>query len=416
MLIKKQRPRVVVLGAGFGGLYTFFNIRKFLSDQEVEITIVNKTNYFLFTPLLHEVATGGLAHHQVVEAIRTITKKKGAILHIAEVLKINTKQKIVDTTIGSIEYDFLVIATGATTEFFGTPGASEKTLVLKSLQDAIRIRNQFIDSFETALEAKDPVVRKKLLTFVLVGGGATGVELAGEMAEFFYDTFLSFFPGRIAKEDVVIHLVAGEQELLANFHKGMQGEARRVLINAGVRVRTGVRVTSVDDDGVTLSDNSRIESTNVMWLGGVRPNVPASDIPLGSSGARGRIVVDKNLRVQNFEKMYALGDVATFADKFLPMHAQAAVQEASIVAKNIVSEIRGKNPTAVFQYQPVGDLVSVGQWHAIGYLFNFLWTGPLAWFIWRTVYLSKFASWPKRIKIAVDWTVDIFYPRDITRI
>ncbi len=412
---QKPKPHIVILGAGFGGIYSFLHLRTYLSAKEADITIINRTNYFLFTPLLHEVATGGLAHHQVTESIRAIAHKKGITLHVAEVQKINTKEKTVETSVGVVPYDYLIIATGATTEFYGTPGAAEKTFVLKTLQDAIRIRNQCIDTFEKAVETKDPEMRKKLLTFVLVGGGATSVELAAEMAELFFDTLLKFFCGKIRKEEIKINLVVGEKEVLSSFRKGMRNEAQKVLSKSGVHVRTGVRVTSIDDTGAMLSDGSRIETMNVMWLGGIKPNVPVADVELGNPKARGRIIVDTNLRVKEQQAMYALGDVATFETESIPTHAQAAVQEAPIVARNIISEIRGRQVRAVFQYRPVGDLVSLGQWHAIGYLFNILWTGPLAWFIWRTVYLFKFASWPKRIKIAVDWTIDMFYPRDITR-
>ncbi|MEK7390690.1 MAG: NAD(P)/FAD-dependent oxidoreductase [Patescibacteria group bacterium] len=436
-----RKPHIVILGAGFGGIYTFLNLRRRLSPQEADITIINRTNYFLFTPLLHEVATGGLSHHQVVEAIRSIIYKRGAVLHVAEIRNIDTRNKTVETSVGPVPYDILVIATGATSEFHGIPGAPEKTFVLKNLNDAIKIRNRFIDAFEKAVEIKDHQERRKLLTFVIVGGGATGVELAAEMTDLFFDTFRKFFCGKIPMEDVTIHLITGDTELLRNFHGKMRARAKVILSQKGVNVRTGARVLVVDENGVSLNDGSRIESKHVLWLAGVSPNVPPSDKPFTrnsiadelatgkiASKIAGRIIVDRQMKARGHENIYALGDVATFEDEFLPMHAQTAVQAARVVAQNIFAEIysemrsedgkRREKPGEKrngFYYRSAGDLVSLGQWQAVGYFLKILWVGPLAWFIWRTVYLFKFASWSKRVKIAVDWTIDIFYPRDITR-
>lgn len=413
----KHKPHIVILGAGFGGIYAFLNLRRRLSVSDADITIVNRTNYFLFTPLLHEVATGGLSHHQVVEAIRTIIYGRDAALHVAEIKNVNIRDKKVETSVGPVPYDILVIATGAAAEFYDIPGAAVKTHVLKNLSDAIKIRNRFIDAFERAVEIKDRQERRKMLTFVIVGGGATGVELAAEMADLFFDTFCRFFCGKIPKEDVTVHLVTSDIELLRNFHGEMRARAKRILFQKGIKIRTGAQVTAVDENGVSFADGSRLECRHVLWLAGVSPNVPPSDEPFIKNFS-GRIIVDKNLKVKGRENIYALGDVATFEDEFLPMHAQTAVQAASVVAKNIFLEIRGGGKAEKlqeFRYKPMGDLVSLGRWQAVGYFLKIHWNGPLAWFIWRTVYLFKFASWPKRIKIAVDWTIDIFYPRDITR-
>lgn len=410
-----SKPRVVILGAGFGGVYTFLELRKRFSSRRVEITFVNRTNYFLFTPLLHEVATGSLAHHQVVESIRSITYKKGANLHVADIQSIDTVAKKVKTTIGDVPYDILVIATGASSTFYGIPGAAEHTLVLKTLREAIGIRNRFADAFERAIETSDPAERKRLLTFVLVGAGATGVELAGEMTDLFFETYSRFFCGKIGRHEISIHLVTPETWVLGNFNKSLQIKAARVLTKKGVKIHLGSRVVAVDGDGVTLADGSRINSEHVLWTAGVAPNVPtlASGTFMQDPKSK-RIIVDEFLRVKGQEHVYALGDVATFEAKGLPMHAQVAVQAALVAARNIAAEICKKKPIP-FVFKPKGDLVSVGQWNALGHIAGITWSGAIAWFIWRTVYLFKFASWPKRIKIAADWTVDLFYPRDITR-
>jgi NADH dehydrogenase len=419
----RLRPKIVILGAGFGGMYTFLNIRKQLSASEADITIINKTNYFLFTPLLHEVATGGLAHHQVVESIRSIIYKRSATLHVAEVVKVHTQERVVETTVGRVPYDILVIATGASTAFYGIPGAAEKTLVLKSLHDAIAMRNRLIMAFEQAVETKDAAERKRLLTFVVAGGGATGVELAAEMTDLFFDTVRKFFCGKIECNEISIYLIAGDTELLKMFDPKVRNRAKTILTRKGVNIVFGKRVKSVDDDGVALDDGSRIDAETVLWLAGVGPNVPVTDVSLARDERSGRIFVDQNMRVVGQEQMYALGDVATVQNAPVPMLAQAAVQAAPIVARNVISEVwamrKGKPVVSsrlrIFRFKSKGDLLSLGQWQAVGHVFNILWEGPIAWFIWRTVYLTKFASWPKRIKIAVDWTIDLFYPRDITK-
>lgn len=414
------KPKIVILGAGFGGVYTFLNLRKLLGSRDADITIINKTNYFLFTPLLHEVATGGLAHHQVVEPIRSFTYKRDVTLHVAEVKMVRTRDKVVETTVGDVPYDYLVIATGASPEFYNIPGAAEHTLVLKTLRDAITMRNQIIDAFERGVEERDPVKRKQMLTFVVVGGGATGVELAAEMADLFYDTFCKYFCGRIPADDVSVHLVAGETELLPVFPEKMRERAKMILEREMVRVHLGARVTAVTENGVTLADGTRLDSKYVFWTAGIKPNIPPSDTQFPISQAKGpkRIAVDSELRVLGHGNIYALGDVATFENESIPTHAQAVVQEAPVVAANIASDVCGNGHgfgREIFKYKPLGDLVSLGRWQAAGTFFGTYWTGPIAWFIWRTVYLFKFASWPKRIKIAVDWTVDIFYARDISR-
>lgn len=412
-MAETKKPRIVILGSGFGGIYTYLNLRKRLKKEEAEIIIISKSNYFLFTPLLHEVATGGLAHHQVVEAVRSIVHSTGATFHMASVDRIDTIKKTVETSIGPISYDYLVVATGSSTNFYNVTGAKENSYILKSLSDAISLRNTFIDVFEKASHVKDQKERQHLLSFVVVGGGATGVELAAEMVQLFFNTFRKYYDGSLLCRDMKIHVVANESELLHRFHPKMRTKAEKILKNKGVNVLLNKSVMSVDQNGVNLSGGQRIEAKHVIWTAGVKANVPESSNPF-SIDAQGRLVIDETMEVKNHPKVYALGDVASFEDSIIPMHAQAAVQEAKIVAKNIIADIKGGNKVK-FSYNPLGDLVSVGQWQAVGDFFGIQPSGPFTWFIWRTVYLFKFASWSKRIKIMIDWTIDIFYPRDITK-
>lgn len=417
---KISRPRVVILGAGFGGIYTLLNLFRILGRRSADITIINRTNYFLFTPLLHEVATGGIAHHNVVESLRALIAKSGAKLHVASVEKINTAAKTVQTSAGVFPYDFLVTALGAKTNFYGIPGAEEHSLVLKDLYDAIKMRNAVIEACEMATNMPTCEARKKLLTFTVIGGGATGVELAAEMADLLFDTVRTFYRGVIEAREITIHLATAGDSLLPQFHPSLRARAERALVSKGVRVEYKKQAIRVEKNRVVYADGSSVESGTIVWVAGVMPEIVPADVSLPLD-ARGRIIVNEFLQVKGHETVFALGDIASREQSqgkappaALPMLAQVAVAEAAVVAANIAALIR-LQPLRPFYYTSRGELVSVGSWHAVANIFGTRWSGALAWFIWRTVYLFKFPSWSKKIKVAFDWTIDMFYPRDITK-
>lgn len=414
------KPRIVILGAGFGGVYTLLNLCKIYGRTDADITIINRTNYFLFTPLLHEVATGALAHHSVVESLRAIIAKSGARLHVATVQKVQTAEKIVHTDAGSFSYDVLVVALGATTNFYGIPGAAEHTLVLKDLYDAIKLRNAVIEACEQATNTTDCDARKQLLTFTVIGGGATGVELAAEMADLLFETVHKFYRGVVNTREITIHLATAGDSLLPQFHPALRKRAERALISKGVRVEYKKQATKVEKNRVTFADGSSVQSGTIVWVAGVMPEIVSTDVSLPLD-ARGRIIVENTLQVRGHNNIFALGDIASREQSqgkappaALPMLAQVAVAEARVVADNVAAFVRGQT-LRPFYYKSRGELVSVGSWHAVANILGTRWSGALAWFMWRTVYLFKFPSWSKKIKVAFDWTIDIFYPRDITK-
>ncbi len=410
-----QKKKLVILGAGFAGLYAHLSVCK-RAALDLEITIVNKTNYFLFTPLLHEAATGGLAHHQVVESIREIIYRHQARLVVAEVQSIDQKAQTVATSAEVIPYDYLVVATGASTNFFNTPGAAEHSYILKSLLDAIRLRNHFIEMFETASLLSGTEAKRALLSTVIVGGGPTGVELAAEVAELFYDTFEKFYHKEIPKDAIDIHLIHSGSELLSPFAPHARARAARTLACKKVELHLNARVKEVRKGEVLLSDGATIPAGTVVWTAGVSPNTPtfSETVPLDKQG---RIIVDHNFRLPQHQNIFALGDVAHFENDdgtILPMLAQIAVAEGKYFGKNFSRLLRGES-LLPFHFVSSGELVSLGQWDAVGTIGRLKLYGKLAWFIWRTVYLFKFISRSKKIKIVVDWTLHIFFPRDITR-
>ena len=411
-----QKQKVVILGAGFAGIYTARALLRKAGDS-LDITIVNRTNYFLFTPMLHEVATGALGHHQVVESIREIMYKTPASFIEGDITNVDLTAKQVVTTGGTVAYDMLIIALGATTNFFGTKGAEEHSFVLKNLADAITLRDHVIDRFESASRAGSLEEQKKLLSFVVVGGGATGVEYASELATLCAKTLRKYYRKEIPCDAVSITLVQSGQALLPPFSPKTRARALKSLTKNGVRVLLNTKVAEVTAESVILSSGEILPADMVVWSAGVKANtLPVSNgtLPLDPTG---RIMTRDTFVVEGYDDVYALGDVASVANasgKGYPMLAQTAVLEAGVLSDNIARRLAGK-PLRSFAFRARGELVSLGQWEAAGTIFGIDIHGKLAWFVWRTVYLFKFISKSKKIKIAMDWTIQLFFPRDITR-
>lgn len=413
---KIARKRIVILGGGFGGLYTYKGLYNHFSPDEIDVTIVNRTNSFLFTPLLHEVATGGISHHQVVESIRQIIYKSNDTLHVAELLSVDCERQVVKTSIDELPYDILVVALGATTNFFNSPGAEKNSLVLKDLRDAITLRTALIESFEKASEIKDIHERQKELTFAVVGGGATGVELVSEISELFTNTFAKYYHNRIACSDISLYLINRGPEVLAPFHPTLRTHALEVLKRSGVKVMTNTAVKEVTESGLILGDDTMLPVKHVIWTAGVKPNAPlfANRVDLDQGG---RIMVNSSLQMPQSPNVFVLGDIASVAGvdgKPLPMLAQIAVRQGLHTGYNIKRLLHGKE-LLPFTYTSQGELASLGQWNAVANIRGIRFSGAFAWFMWRTIYLFKFLSDSKKVKIVVDWTMNVFYPRDITK-
>lgn len=418
--MSKHSPlRIVIVGAGFGGIATYQKLCSHLRRdvEHVEITIINKTNHFLFTPLLHEVATGALNRFHVTEPLRKLILPHTDV-HIATVEHIDFEQREVSLPHTKLLYDYLVLAPGATTQYFNTPGAEEYTQSLKTLRDANTIRDYIVTTFEEATRISDEKKRREKLSFVIVGGGATGVELAAELAEFVYDTLQKYYQRYLSRKDISIKLINSGPELLKQFYPHSRKRARRVLEQKGVTILTEKHVASVSKDGVQLNDGTFISSQSVMWAAGVTPH-HISTTPTLQYDKGGRILVNEHLQVIGHTNVFALGDAATSISSEhphgLPMLAQIAKQQGRIVGHNI-SRMVGKRPLQKFKFNKQGELVSLGQWHALGTIKGVHFAGFAAWFLWRTIYLFNFASWRKRIKIAVDWTINLFSEREITRV
>lgn len=409
--------RVVIVGAGFGGTYALKKLHQFFhKDARVQIALVNEKNYFLFTPLLHEVATGGVNPENIVEPIRKIL---GCCLHnfyLGKATRLRLEDHIIETTAGVLSYDYLVLALGAETNFYNTPGAEEYSFTLKSLEDAVRLKNHCVALVERASHVTNRNARKNILRFVVVGGGPTGVELAAELQEFLKQTFSHYYAKEII-EDISIVLVQKAAELLPQFPKPLREKSLEVLRRKKIDVFLGTIVVQVGKESVRFVDGGFLPTKTVVWVAGVQPTKTAFTVPVAHETS-GRLLVNQYLQLEGYPQVFAIGDVArvkTEDGAILPALAQVAVQEAGVVAENIKRHIDGQM-LKPFVYKNSGTLVSLGQWMAVGEISRFVLWGHLTWWIWRTVYLSKLISWRKKVKVAIDWTLNSFSPRDISQL
>lgn len=408
--------RIVIVGGGFGGIQTLKNLHQILhGDQRVEISLINEQNYFLFTPLLHEVATGGINPENIIEPIRNILGCCVDSFYLGKAESINLINQNVKIGNRELPYDYLVLAPGAETNFYGITGVREHCFTLKSLEDAIKIKNHCIDRLERVSCIEDREKRKNLLRFVVVGGGATGVELAAELQEFLKETFSGYYAPEII-EDVSVILVERGGELLAPFGKKTREKSLKFLEKKGVKVMLNTKVKEVTASEITFDSGETLFSESIIWVAGIKPADLRFDQPVLKDSA-GRIIVDEYLQLVNHKGVFALGDIASFKQKdaVLPALAQVATKESKTVANNIKLLINEKNLQA-FSYKHSGYLLSLGRWMAVGEIKNFNFSGRFTWWIWRTVYLSKLPSFRKKIEVVFDWTMNIFSPRDISKI
>ncbi|MEK7463910.1 MAG: NAD(P)/FAD-dependent oxidoreductase [Patescibacteria group bacterium] len=401
-----NKTKIVIVGGGFGGIYTAKNLEKFFDCETAEITLINPSNYFLFTPLLHEVATGGLSPESIVEPIREVFR--GDCIKFVEdtVVEIKSGTKEVITSRVTYSYDYLVISAGAETNYFGTPGAKENAFALKNLSDAIALRNHIITTCEKAVLEKN----KSLLSFAIVGAGATGVELAAELIEYVQHTICSYHrDSGFGEEDIKVTLITATPDVISQFPIKMRDIALKELNARGIVVTANSIVAKVDPHAITFKDGQILNAHTLIWVAGVTPSL--ASIKGVDVGPKKRIEVNESLQSLKNPEIFALGD----ASGAFPMLAQVAVRQAKVVANNISALVAGKK-LLNFSFDQKILLISLGQWYAAGHFWKITLRGPVMWWIWRTVYLFNFLSWRKKIEIVAEWTINLFYPRDITLI
>jgi len=397
-----KRPSVVVVGGGFGGLETV----RALADCEVDITLVDKKNHHCFQPLLYQVATAALSPADVAWPIRSIfSGQKNVTVIMAEASNIDVEAGAVTTSVGLVvTFEYLVIATGATSSYFGHPEWSQYAPGLKTIEDATRIRARILSCFEGAERMEEDGPRRKAMTFVVLGRGPTGVELAGSIADIAHNVLARDFR-HIDPRTAEIVLVEAGKRVLPAFAPELSDYARDALQRVGVEVLTGTSVSDCTADGVTLSDMRQIESCCVVWAAGVRATPAASWIGAQVDRA-GRLVVDEFLRVPPHKNIFAIGDVAAVKSRGEPVPglAPAAKQMGKFVGRYIASRVakRPRKPKE-FVYRHQGDLATIGRKSAVVSLGRLQLKGLIGWVFWSVVHIYFLIGLRNRLSVAINW-------------
>ena len=400
-----DKPHILVVGCGFGGLAF---ARSFKSDAYV--TIVDKQNHHLFQPLLYQVAMAGLSAPEIAEPIRSIFRGRRNVASIMDAVEsIDLRNKTVKSALGvTVGWDYLVLAVGGRTSYFGNDQWAEHAPGIKTLEDAMRVRRTVLTSFELAEAIDDADERRKLTTIVVVGGGATGVELAGAMAELSKIVFKKDFR-RIDPTEARVVLVDGGDRLLSPFPEKLSASAKRQLEGLGVEVMLDTRVQAITADGVLLDDGQAIATHNVLWGGGVQ--APDLTQTLGVElGAGGRVVVNPDLSIPGHPEAYVIGDVAdcTLPDGTkAPGLAPSAMQMGKHVAKQIAGELKhGKTPPEdrpAFKYRDKGTMATIGRTHAIADIGPLHFGGVFAWLAWLVVHLMLLIGFRNKLVVLIQW-------------
>ena len=411
--------RVVILGGGFGGLYAALRLQRLLRRRDdVDVTLVSRENFFLLTPMLPQVAASGIDTRHIVTPIRSVCKRVQFFEAEVERIDVATKTVTIAHTGGprrQFGYDHLLLALGGVTNFFGIPGVAEHTLTMKTLADAVRLRNQAIDMLERAELEGDTEARAALLSFIVVGAGFAGVETAAELDVFLRRAARSY--RRFTAKDIKVTLVDGGVRVLPELREHLGDIARNELARRGVASRLGVFVRSADEDGVTLADGSRLLARTVVWAGGVAASPLTAKLPLADK--HGKVNANADFSVPGSPGLWALGDCATIVppggDKPYPPTAQHAVRMGPHAADNILATIDGK-PTTPFVYAMKGQMANLGEHEAVAMLGGIQVSGFPAWWLWRTYYLLRLPTLDRRVRVAIDWTLDLIFPRDIVKL
>ncbi len=404
------RHRVLILGGGFGGLYA---ARK-LGRAPVDVTLIDRRNFHLFQPLLYQVATGALSPADISAPLREIlTRRKDIRVLLGEVQDIDPGSRRLTMRDGeTFDYDSLIVATGSKTSYFGNDRWREWAPSLKTVEDATAMRHKILYAFEAAERVEDPELRRSWLTFVIVGGGPTGVELAGALGEIARHTLKDDFRS-IRPEESQIFLLDGSDRVLAHYPEDLSRKALDSLIRLGVRVRTGVRVVGVDGDGVDFKapdgPSQRLSAQTVLWAGGVVATTfgrTLADRTGAQTDREGRILVNPDLTVPGYPEIFVVGDLADARrpdGTSLPGVAQVAIQGGAYAAHAIIERLKGSRELKPFHYRDKGDLAVIGRGAAVANIFGLHLSGLPAWLVWVFIHLMYIVEFRNRVLVFVQW-------------
>src|SRR3989449_1624766 len=406
-----ERHRVVIIGGGFGGL----RAARALKSAPVDVTLIARRNYRLFQPLLYQVATGSLSPGQIAAPLRSVlSRQKNTRVLLGEVVDLDPLAKRVLLADGaSFAYDSLIVAAGSQTSYYGHDAWREWAPGMKSVEEATNIRHKILYAFEVAERIADSVQRRAWLTFVIVGAGATGVELAGAIGEFARQTLKHDFRS-IRPAEAQIILLDGAPRVLPPFPEDLAQKAARSLTKLGVEVKTGVMVKDIDKAGVTIETHNgthRLDARTVIWAGGVTASALGRTLAQRTNAETdrgGRIKVNSDLTVPNYADIYVVGDLALVlgpTGKPLPGVAQVAMQQGTYAAQAIVRKLQGATEITPFKYFDKGDMAVIGRWTAVANIFGVHVSGFAAWLVWAFIHLLYLVQFQSRILVFIQWAL-----------
>jgi NADH dehydrogenase len=384
----------------------------------VEVTLVSRENFVLFTPMLHEVAAGDMDLSDIVCPLRPMLKHVRFLQADVDDIDLETRQVTLAYGLRgerkALTYDHLVIALGSETNFFNLPGVEERALTMKTLGDAFMLRNHALGMLELASLTDDAVARRAMLTFVVAGGGFAGVETAGALNDFIREA-IEYYPA-LAETELRVMLVHPNSVILPELNESLGRYAQAKLASRDVEIRNDTSVVAFSDLGVKLSNGETLSTPTLIWTAGVKPPQVLQSLPIRKE--KGRIVVNEMLEVPGFAGVWAVGDCASVPDlssgKAHPPTAQHALREAVRCAKNVVAVIRGSQREP-FRFKTLGQLATIGHRIGVAEVFGLRISGFLAWCLWRTIYLAKLPTFSKKLRVALRWTFDFAFPRDLTQ-
>lgn len=402
-----NQKRLVIIGGGFGGI----EIARLLKNHDIQIVLLDKHNYHCFQPLLYQVATGGLEPGSIAYPLRKFMQQiPNGIFRLAEVLSIESSIQKVHTNIGEITYDYLVIATGSITNFFKFPKeVSSKMMQMKDIPQALNLRSFILENFEEALLTYDESKKQELINIAIVGGGPTGVELAGALGEMKNNILPKDYP-EIDFTKMQIHLFESGAELLGQMHPENQAKALKYVKDFGVNVWLNTMVTDYNGDEITIKDGKKIKSETVIWTAGVKGN-PIIGLDAKNVLPNGRILVDEFCKIKDTENIYAIGDVACMQTETLPkghpMVAPVAIQQGALFAKNVIRKEKGKE-LQKFNYKDKGSMATVGRNKAVMESNGIKMGGFIAWVAWLFVHVMSLVGFRNKITVTLGWLYNYF--------
>ena len=402
----KRQTKIVIIGCGFAGL----TLAKKLSKLPLKILLVDQNNYHTFQPLLYQVATGGLEAENIVYPIRKIFRKQNQVFfRMAEVISVDPGSKCIETNIGKIEYDYLVLAHGSTNNFFSFQSVEKFLLPLKSLSDALQMRNRIMLNFERLVVTDDKTKQEGLMNFAIVGGGPAGLEIAGALSEMKKYVLPLDFP-ELDFSKMQIYLFDASDRILNTMSVEASEKAHKYLTQLGVIIKTGIKVTDIQGGKLILEDGSEFITETVIWAAGVKVN-KLQGFPDSVFLPNGRIKVDEFHRVINTENVFALGDASAFVSEAephgLPMLAPVAIQQAKHLYKNFKLKMKGKDMQS-FRYRNKGIMATVGRKRAVVDLPGWKFQGIFAWFVWMFIHLMSLIGFKNKFITLIQWSASYF--------